>query len=222
MLGDVGGRLRICAISDLHGYLPEIPKCDLLLIAGDVCPTRRARQQLVWLETRFKFWLRKQTVPVVGIAGNHDWPFQEWPEMVQELNLPWTYLQDSSTTIEGLKIYGTPWSKQYFDWAFMVEEHQLAGKWNMIPDDTDILVVHGPPKYYGDMVIRGSNEGSESLTWRIQQVRPKLAVFGHIHEGRGEWDYNGTRLANVTLMGKTMPRRHESGAYDPWVYELKA
>ena len=213
--------MKICAISDLHGYLPDIPECDLLLIAGDICPHKPEWEQYQWLISHFKPWLEQQKMPVIGVAGNHDWPLEKNPERVKRLELPWTYLRDSSTIFNGLKIYGSPYSKQYFDWAFMMEELQLAGKWNEIPDDTDILIVHGPPKYYGDWVLRGSNEGSESLTWRIQQVKPKLVVFGHIHEGRGEWRYGDTLLANVTLMGKSAPRHHDIGVYDPWVTEIE-
>lgn len=212
--------MKICAISDLHGYLPDIPECELLLIAGDICPHLPEWGQYKWLSQRFKPWLAAQKMPIIGIAGNHDWPFQDMAEDVVNLKLPWTYLEDSSTTFNGLNVYGTPWSKQYYDWAFMMEEHQLMGVWNLIPDDTDILICHGPPKYYGDLVLRGSHEGSESLTWRLTQVKPKLVVFGHIHEGHGEWDMNGTRIANVTLAGKLEPRKHEPAYYEPWVYEM--
>jgi len=213
--------LKICAIADLHGYLPEIPDCDLLLIAGDICPHKKEFWQYHWLITDFKPWLESLKMPVIGVAGNHDWPFQNTPKDVAALQLPWTYLQDSETTFNGLKIYGSPYSKQYYEWAFMLEEFKLAGKWNQIPDDTDILIVHGPPKYYGDLVLRGSHEGSESLTWRIIQVKPKLVVFGHIHEGRGEWQYGDVHLANVTLMGKTKSEHHDIGVYEPWTTEIE-
>ena len=156
-------------------------------------------------------------MPVIGIAGNHDWPFQNSPKAIKEADLPWTYLQDSSTTFKGLNVYGTPWSKEFGDWAFMKDELRLTGKWNMIPDDTDILICHGPPKYYGDRTWDGRFEGSEGLTWRIGQVSPKLVVFGHIHEGRGDWQFGDTRLANVTLMDK----HHEPGIHKPWVYEME-
>lgn len=211
--------MKICAISDLHGHLPQIPECDLLLIAGDIGPYWPSAFQYHWLRTEFKDWLSQQTAFVVGIAGNHDTVFEDYPEDVDKLNLPWTYLQDSSVMFKGLKIYGTPWTVQYYDWPFMAEDIVLADKWSMIPEDTNILLVHGPPKYYGDLVSRGTHEGSETLLLRLMDIKPELTVFGHIHEGRGDWAFFDGRLANVTITSKT-EKGHEYNVYQPWVYDL--
>lgn len=206
--------MRIVAISDIHGQLPkDIPKCDLVLIAGDICPFSYLNVQLQWLKYEFKSWLDKFNVPVVGIAGNHDAPFAECPQKIP--NLKWHYLQDSYTKINGLKIYGTPWSTMYGNWSFMLEESQLVLKWNAIPDDTDIIIVHGPPRHFGDWAKRGLHVGSPTLTARIAEIKPKLVVFGHVHEDRGEWDYNGTKLANVSLSDGW-----HKVTNDPWEYEL--
>ena len=209
--------MKICAISDQHGHLPAIPQgIDALFIAGDICCHGNVHKQLNWLDTTFRYWLNKIEVPVYACSGNHDWPMYEKPDQVRELKLPWTYLQDSETEFQGLKIYGTPHQKKFFDWAFNLDEIELAGKWNLIPDDTDILICHSPPKYYGDLVQRGTHEGSESLTWRIQQVRPKLVTFGHIHGGRGVYAIGQTTtLANVSVVNEKYEMVHE-----PWVYEM--
>lgn len=200
--------MKIAAMSDLHGTLPEVPSCDLLLLGGDLCPTKNhgVNHQGEWLNGEFRAWLGN--VParkIVGVCGNHDFVFEREPQRVPR-DLPWTYLQDSGITWEGMKIYGTPWQPWYHNWAFNLYEPDLIAKWAMIPDDTDILVLHGPPHGYGDGVPRGNGEveytGSPSLLARIEAVKPRLVIFGHIHEGRGEWKLGTTTLANVSILDK--------------------
>ena len=206
--------MKICAMSDTHGYLPkEIPECDALLIAGDFCVRMPVYYQLQWLRFEFRSWLQELEVPVFACAGNHDWPFFEYADDVPKL--PWTYLEDSGTEFKGFKIYGTPWQRIFYDWAFNLTEYQLNEKWNMIPEDTDILICHSPPKFFGDLTKRGSHEGSQTLLERIVEIKPQLVVFGHIHLGHGEWTHNGVKMANVAMVNEGYKVVH-----DPWVYEL--
>jgi predicted phosphodiesterase len=212
--------MKLVAVSDLHGTLPSIPPCDLLLIAGDVCPAtgHSIARQASWLDTDFRRWLGQ--VParkIIGVAGNHDFIFEQAPQQVPD-GLPWVYLQDSGTRWEGLSIWGTPWQPWFFDWAFNLYERDLAAKWQLIPEGTDVLVLHGPPFGYGDGVPRDEgieHTGSRSLLERIQLVAPRVAVFGHIHEGRGEWQVGRTLLANVTILDEGYRHVHE-----PWQHEL--
>jgi Icc-related predicted phosphoesterase len=196
--------IRVVAMSDLHGTLPpskDIPKCDLLLIAGDICGSHVVLDQSVWLHSHFKPWL--ENVPaqkIIGVAGNHDFIWEKAPHLVPKL--PWKYLQDDFTTFQGWKIYGTPWQPRFFDWAFNLDEPDLERRWRHIPDDTDILVSHGPPQGFGDWVSRNEHVGSPSLAEKIRQIKPRLCVYGHIHPGFGvysmpEW---GTTLANVSIL----------------------
>jgi Icc-related predicted phosphoesterase len=118
-----------------------------------------------------------------------------------------------------MKIWGTPWQPWCFDWAFNLRESELKTKWDLIPNDTDILVVHGPPFGYGDGVPRRDgieNTGSPSLLARIQKIAPKLVVFGHIHEGRGEWRGGESVLANVTLVNADYEQ-----VYQPWEFQIE-
>jgi hypothetical protein len=155
---------------------------------------------------------------VVGVAGNHDFIFQQAPERVPG-DLPWTYLQDSGTTWQGLRIWGTPWQPWFYDWAFNLYEPELVAIWARIPADTDILVLHGPPYGYGDGVPERDGMvrrcGSRSLLARIEAIKPRLVTYGHIHEGRGEWRLGPTVLANVTLVDEGY-----FVVYSPWEYEL--
>jgi Icc-related predicted phosphoesterase len=208
----------IVAISDQHGVLPEIPACDLLLIAGDICPVTNhdVDFQEGWLRAEFRIWLER--VParkIVFIAGNHDFIFEQHQDFLPA-DYPGTYLQDSGIEWEGLHIWGTPWQPWFFDWAFNLREPELEKKWELIPDGTDILIVHGPPRDYGDGVperVGIRHTGSPSLLERIRQIQPKLVVFGHIHEGRGEWRIGDTVLTNATILDERY--RH---VYEPWVH----
>jgi Icc-related predicted phosphoesterase len=188
---------HVVAVSDLHGSLPEIPECDLLLIAGDVTPVwnHERRYQATWLRNDFSNWLMSlPTDNIVGIGGNHDFVLQD-SKIGYEL--PWTYLQDEGATIAGLKVWGSPWSNQFGSWAFMSEDYILDAIWDMIPDDIDILVTHGPAHGYGDKVppryqIPGQDAhvGSESLAARLEKTawtNLRAHVYGHIHEGYGEY-----------------------------------
>jgi len=213
--------MKIVAVSDPHGMLPDVPPCDLLLLGGDLCPVTNHRLsfQADWLNTTFRAWLRRLPArKIVGVAGNHDFIFEQAPATVPR-DLPWTYLQDELTEWEGLKIYGTPWQPWFYDWAFNLYEEELEKKWRLIPAGTDILVLHSPPYGYGDGVPERGEKvrrcGSPSLLRRIEEVRPKLAIFGHIHEGRGEWQVGPTVLANVTLVNAAY-----EVVYQPWLYEL--
>ena len=196
--------IRCCCISDLHGQLIEpLPDCDIVLIAGDICCHGKPPQQLEWMDYYLRNWLERLNKPVFSTAGNHDWPMEKYPDRVRELKLPWTYLQDEATTYEGKVIYGTPWQKIFFNWAFNLNEHELMGKWNLIPDNTDILICHSPPKFYGDRNPDGDFIGSESLTWRIGQLpQLKLAVFGHSHGGYGVYHSGNTTLVNASLLNE--------------------
>jgi Icc-related predicted phosphoesterase len=108
----------------------------------------------------------------------------------------------------GLKVYGTPWSPWFHDWAFNLPRRDKGvgeiakACWAQIPADTDILLVHGPPHKMLDRVddsYLSYNEephaGCPQLLERIKEIEPELVVCGHVHEGHG---------ANHSLMPATM------------------
>lgn len=198
--------MKIIATSDLHGHLPVVPECDLLLIAGDISPVvdHRLRYQERWLKTTFADWLRNVPAKkVIGVWGNHDLIGQDSPERVPEL--PWTLLTDESTSFEGLSIYGLPWQKTFgIGWAFNLDDDLLNKKYEAIPTGTDIIVSHGPAYGLGDRVLRFQSyiEHTGSLAFRkkIDEVRPKLVVYGHIHCDPGLWEVNGSVISNVSML----------------------
>lgn len=190
-------------MSDLHGTLPpskDLPKCDLVLIGGDITRGHGPLDQSVWLHKEFKPWLTNlQTNKIIGVAGNHDFIWEKSPHLVP--SMPWTYLQDSETEFKEWKIYGTPWQPRFYDWAFNMDEPNLKKRWDLIPDDTDILVLHGPPKGFGDWVERDkTHTGSPSLTEKIKEIKPKLVIYGHIHPGYGVYELPGITMVNASIL----------------------
>ena len=195
--------MRVAAISDLHGFLPDVPSCDVLLIAGDVCPVEdhALDYQRRWLEGPFDGWLRGLDAgAIVGIAGNHDFIAESDPDLMR--SLPWTYLCDETVDAGGLRIHGSPWTPTFMDWAFMQDEADLAAVWALVPPDVDVLVTHGPPFGHGDLAVHGLRVGSHTLAARLPELeRLRLHVFGHIHEGWGSRDTDGdTTIANVSYV----------------------
>ncbi|KAG0279102.1 hypothetical protein BGZ95_002238, partial [Linnemannia exigua] len=95
---------------------------------------------------------------------------------------------------EGYRIWASPWQPEFYEWAFNEARGKLKDIWKLIPEDVDILMTHGPPKYHGDIVSLGKDRhaGCEELLERLKLVRPLYHVFGHIHEGYGisdiKWD----------------------------------
>lgn len=195
--------MKIVAISDTHGYLPtDLPKGDVLVHAGDICPDFPSKvekydlvdkggyEQANWLDSTFRAWLNHvgpEFKAVIAIAGNHDFVF-EHSQLVPDL--PWTYLKDSSVTIDGVKFYGTPWVPGLPRWAFYGNDETLSQKRAAIPHDTDVLISHGPPYGYGDKCgpgafSAGQRVGEEQLAEAIKYVKPVATICGHIHGDHG-------------------------------------
>lgn len=193
--------MRIVCVSDTHGYhrRTAVPDGDILVHAGDV--TSHGTLEDVEF---FNEWLG--TLPhahKVVICGNHDFCFQESPSDARARITNATYLEDSGCEIAGLKFYGSPWTPLFFDWAFMLSEVELAAKWALIPSGLAVLITHGPPHGVLDWTNRGEHAGSLTLLPRVSEVKPRLHVFGHIHEAAGRADIDGTIFLNAsTQMGK--------------------
>jgi predicted phosphohydrolase len=194
--------LTLVCVSDTHGRHAEtvVPDGDVLVHAGDVT----LHGELGDVE-EFDHWLA--SLPhrhKVVVAGNHDWCFQTHPEQARARLRHAVYLQDEAAVVAGLKFYGSPWQPWFLDWAFNLPRGpELAAKWALIPDDTDMLVTHGPPFGVLDVTRRGDHAGCADLVARVRTVRPGLHVFGHIHEAAGAVRDGDTLFVNAaTHLGR--------------------
>jgi len=134
----------------------------------------------------------------VLIAGNHDFFLEQATSKEIKKLIPEgvIYLNDSGVEIEGLKIWGSPVQPWFHNWAFNRSEKSICKHWNEIPNDTDILITHVPPKHILDQNRREESCGCPHLTARVKELNPHYHIFGHIHESYGMIEYNGTTYVN--------------------------
>ena len=139
---------------------------------------------------------------IVLINGNHDWLGERNPSLMRQMceDKGIIYLQHESVQIEGLNIFGSAFTPEFCSWAFNVPRGQaLKDKWDLIPDNTDILVTHGGPYSILDACPDGRKVGCEELYKRVMELKSlKLHVFGHIHHSRGMIKINETTFINAS------------------------
>lgn len=194
--------MRVIFLADTHDFNEKItvPDGDFLIHCGDA--TNEGTLPEV---NRFAKWYgglpHKHKI---FVAGNHDRLFEDQPGIAEQIceDHGIKYLRDRGAIIEGLHIYGTPWTPAYCNWAFNLDELDLEDRFNHIPGGLDILITHGPP--YGildenrqDFEI--NNPGSKALKDVVEKQKPQVHAFGHIHQGYGQKQIEKTHFINAAI-----------------------
>lgn len=193
--------MKIVAISDTHGYHDQLslPSGDVLIHAGDVS-SRGSEQEI----KNFLRWFGKQDYShKIFIAGNHDFFFEQADAEVIKSLIPDNviYLNDSGISIGGLNIWGSPVTPWFFDWAFNRHRGaEISRHWELIPQNTDILVTHGPVYGILDRTIHGKRVGCEVLKNISDVIKPKVHICGHIHEAYGQVQALDTFFINASVL----------------------
>lgn len=190
--------MKIWFISDTHqkhGFL-KVPEVDMIIHAGDVSnvkSTHENEQEVL----NFICWFKNLDIKhKIWIAGNHDTSIEAGLVRPNEIsNLKYQYLEHNSIVVDGLRIFGSPYTPAFNNWAFNVKRSKSDTYWQAIPDDCDILITHGPPLGILDHTQNGTSIGTDengntavyscgdkSLLNHIKRVKPKIHVFGHIHD----------------------------------------
>jgi Icc-related predicted phosphoesterase len=180
--------VRIVSISDTHRQhrQVEVPECDLLLFAGDIGwedDVLGYNSMIDW----FDWFSSRRAKKKVFIVGNHDVMAEGNHTFInqQAKKHDIIYLYNSSVRLFDLNIWGSPFSLEFCDWAFSIPKNEIIASsfWARIPKKTDIVITHGPPLNIFDNTIYepDGHFGDEWLGRRIEQVKPKLHVFGHFH-----------------------------------------
>jgi Icc-related predicted phosphoesterase len=192
--------MKIVLISDSHGqhHSLELPAGDVLVHAGDFSRSGKPDQAKDFLR-----WLADQPFRhKIFVAGNHDFIAEQEPALFRS----WVpdnciYLEDQSIEVDGLRVWGSPITPWFFDWAFNRNRGaDICRHWDFIPDGLDILVTHGPPAGILDVTARGEHVGCDDLRKRIEKARPKVSVFGHIHEAYGRTERDGISYFNASVL----------------------
>lgn len=211
--------IDICVISDLHGYLPEIKPCELLLICGDIIPLEcqgSSNKTNKWFNKTFRDWTERiDCKKILFIAGNHELRVENHTDKYRILfpeHNKATYLKDSQYIYKGsdgksYSIYGTPWCQVFGSWAFMATDDKLEEIYSNIPEGLDILMTHDQPYGYGDILLQkdcpwatGEHIGNKPLAKAVLEKQPRYLFTAHLHSTDHNCVMiNQTKRYNVSL-----------------------
>jgi Icc-related predicted phosphoesterase len=225
---------RITFISDTHTKHEKLTGFltggDMLIHAGDLT----SRGYITEIENFMKWYDNINNYDTkVFIAGNHDFGFQDDNQKLLGLLTGYKnidYLEDELMMVgedydNMIKIWGSPWQPEFHNWAFNLPRgEKIKEKWDMIPVDTDILITHGPPMGKLDYVPYDNiNVGCEELIKRVSEIKPKIHVFGHIHEGHGYVFDGDTHYINAANLNGRYEFRNKplTVDWDPETNELE-
>jgi Icc-related predicted phosphoesterase len=202
--------MKICIISDTHRkygkvILPE--GADILISCGDIgiLDYMDLIDYNDWLGTqkhKFKY--------TIQIAGNHDLDLEKRGiREIEEILTNCIYLENCGVELEGIKFWGSPITPFFNDWAFMkYRGEEIKRYWDMIPDDTNVLITHGPAYGILDQTLMANGDPGErvgcfDLLNRIKQLEKlKLHCFGHIHGQYGTYNREGVKFVNASLVNE--------------------
>lgn len=223
--------MRIIHISDTHSkhhlinWTSDLSNADMIIHSGDFTNVGEEKDLISFFD-----WFSKLPCKYkVCIAGNHDKSLDEkfwydkallhdghrnkikgcevWaPEIIKNFNAVENqyYLNHEAVTIEGIKIFGSPWSAAFHAdyWAFNALKNGIIAQklYDQIPDDTGILITHGPSFGNLDRTMTGINCGDEILLEKILKIKPKFCLTGHIHEEYGQKTVDGITFINSSIM----------------------
>jgi Icc-related predicted phosphoesterase len=208
--------LKFVVIADTHGRHRQVklPKGDVLIHAGDFTYRGEKAETLDFIK-----WFRQQQYGCkILIAGNHDFYFEKTParDLEDLLGDDIIYLNDTGLKFHHLNIWGSPITPKFFNWAFNRSRgNEIMKHWKLIPQDTDLLITHGPPFGILDQIYSESHVGDKDLLQAVKAVRPRVHVFGHIHESFGH-----TKNADIHFINASQMNENYQLVNRPIVFEL--
>lgn len=205
--------MKICALSDTHcsenDIIQKLEPADLLVFAGDMCCQGKIDEVRGFVS--FIKQIEHLYTNIVFIAGNHDWPFynDKRNALDEFVGTKAIYLENDSVVVDGIKIYGSPETREFCGWAFNRTNEQLHRYWSNIPKDINILVNHSVPFNVLDYVPRSKyNAGDTVIHHYLNDFKElKAYIGGHLHYQGGQT----TLINNVLYVNASICDEH----YDP-------
>ena len=236
---EITKKLKLVCISDTHNWTQGLflPPGDILIHAGDF-----TKYGLPSEIQAFNTFLESHPYKYkLIIAGNHDFTFDISnyfsilhrrqlknkdiskhkgvdPKEACKLLTDAIYLEDSLVEINGFKFYGSPWSPEKSTSAFkLAEGDKIMEKWKAIPEGIDVLITHTPPFGILDKTKAGVNAGCKALLKEVKErIRPKVHIFGHIHDGYGIY-----KEAGITFVNACSWNFKEKKSNEPFIIDLQ-
>jgi len=203
-------RLTLVLMSDTHGMHDRmdhpVPDGDVLIHAGDFCGLGQAGEVRDFAAWMGEFPHRHKLVT----PGNHDRPVEQDEATFREIFATFgiRLLINESVEIEGFRFFGSPYTPTFLNWHFMRDRGSaIRAEWDKIPEDSDVVITHGPAYGHGDLAPpwkRGPSRhvGCLELLERLRTIRPSMHIFGHIHDGYGvtiSSEVQGTTFFNASI-----------------------
>lgn len=188
---------RVVIVSDTHERHREIqvPAGDVFIHCGDVTIFSKSTAAI----RDFNDWLGALPHPIkILVPGNHDFAFEK--QAGRDLITTAVVLIDEGFQVTGLRIWGSPVTPMRGGAFGVGAEHERIKIFARIPDDTDILITHGPPFGLLDRSFNsGEHIGCHQLLGAVRRVKPRIHAFGHVHGAYGTKSAAGTLFVNATL-----------------------
>lgn len=213
--------MKVCALSDLHGNLPKIEPCELVLICGDLV-SLEAQMSFdkckSWYENEFTNWVDNLPCEkVLFIPGNHECGvegnettykrmFPHYSKATILFNESYGYLDREGNDYT---IFGSPYCKIFGNWAYMRDDEGLRRLYSKIPIGIDILITHDAPYGCSDVCLQNlkwvpkDHLGNEPLRDCIIEKRPKYVFHGHLHTSNREFEtLEKSKVINCSIVNE--------------------
>lgn len=210
--------MDVCVMSDLHGYLPEIKPCELVLLAGDLvdlyCQSSKSKL-FKWYVFSFKEWANKLPCDkVIFIAGNHEVGLQGSENILKShFKDKVIFLHNENIRYlsrDGVEynIFGTPYCRIFGNWAYNESNSNLMELYSKADKDTNIILSHDAPYGVSDICLdptfkQHEHLGNEPLRDIIEVIKPQYCFHGHLHSSNHKCEMlNETKVYNCSILNE--------------------